>query len=117
MMKKRGISFATLALLMACVGAVGTRPVSADGQPATMNCTQAEAMLEKAVTSKIPALMTGDVDRDFAALMMAHEKVGQRINQIEAKCGRDPKMQSIAAKNAADTQERMDEFRNLGTSQ
>jgi hypothetical protein len=84
---------------------------------ATMDCTQAESMLENAVANKVPAMMTGDVDKDFATIIAVHERVTARIYQIEAKCGKDPKMQSMAEKQAASAQERMAEFHSLGTSQ
>jgi hypothetical protein len=77
----------------------------------------AEPMLNTAVASKASTLMTGDVDKDFATLIMIHDKVGKRINEIEAKCGKDPKMQAMAAKNSDAAQQRMDEFGKLGTSQ
>jgi hypothetical protein len=83
----------------------------------SMDCTKAESMLESAVANKVPAMMTGDVDKDFATIIMVHEKVGARIYAIEAKCGKNPKMQSMAAKQAEMEQQRMDEFRTLGTSQ
>lgn len=60
--------------------------------------------------------MTGDVDKDFAALMVIDEKVGKRIDQIEAQCGKDTKMQARAAKGSDDTQLRMGEFRNSTTN-
>jgi hypothetical protein len=73
-------------------------------------------MLDSAVSSKVSTIMTGDVDKDFAALMVLHEKVGKRIDQIEAKCGKDAKMQAKAAKASDAAQLRMDEFRNAVTT-
>ena len=83
----------------------------------SMDCTQAESLLDSAVSSKASTIMTGNVDSDFATLMMLHEKVGKRIDEIEAKCGKNAKMQAMAAKGSDDAQERMNRFRNLGTSQ
>lgn len=103
--------FATLAPVSTVV------PVAAADAMASLDCTQAESMLENAVKNRVPALMTGDVDKDFATIMRVHERVGQRIYQIEAKCGKNAKMKSMAAKQADDAQERMDEFRSFGTSQ
>ena len=61
--------------------------------------------------------MTGDVDKDLAALMVLHEKVAQRIDQIEAKCGKNAKMQALAAKGSDAAQQRLDEFHSLNSSQ
>jgi uncharacterized protein (DUF305 family) len=108
---------AAIALTVTSLSIVGIGPVGADDGTASPDCTQAEALLEKAVTVKIPALLTGNVDKDFVVIMMAHDRVGQRISEIEAKCGKDPKLESMAAKDASDALVRMDEFRNLGTSQ
>ena len=93
------------------------RPAAAADPMTSMDCTQAESMLESAVSTKASTLMTGDVDKDFAALMMLHEKVGMRIDKIEAKCGKDQKMQAMAAKESDNAQQRIDEFHNVGTSQ
>ncbi len=75
-MKKIAAYVAAMTLTMTAASVVGTRPVSADDPIANMNGTQAEAMLEKAVSTKISASLTGNVDKDFATIMMAHEKVG-----------------------------------------
>ncbi len=108
-----------VAALVATSGSICTtaRPAAAADAMTTIDCTQAESMLDSAVSSKASTIMTGNVDKDFAALMMLHEQVGKRIDQIEAKCGKDAKMQAMAAKGSDGAQERMDEFRNLGTSQ
>jgi hypothetical protein len=108
-----------LAALVTTSGSISAavRPAAAAEPMTTMDCTQAESMLDSAVSSKASTIMTGDVDKDFATLMVLHEKVGKRIDQIEAKCGKDAKMQAMAAKGSDGAQARMDEFRNLGTSQ
>jgi hypothetical protein len=108
-----------LALLVTASGSLSTtvRPATAADAMTSMDCTQAESMLDSAVSRKASTIMTGDVDKDFAALMILHEKVGKRIDQIEAKCGKDAKMQAMAAKGSDSAQQRMDEFRNVGTSQ
>jgi hypothetical protein len=108
-----------VAVLVTASGSVfaTVRPAAAAEPMTAMDCTQAESMLDSAASSKASTIMTGDVDKDFAALMLLHEKVGKRIDQIEAKCGKDVKMQAMAAKGSDAAQQRMDEFRNLGTSQ
>lgn len=116
-MKLRFVPLLVAALTTASASlSIVVRPAAADDAMANMDCTQAESMLETAIKTRIGTL-TGDVDKDFATIMMVHEKVGQRISQIEAKCGKNAKMQSMAAKDATSAQQRMDEFRNLGTSQ
>ena len=116
-MKKMLIAGLVAVIAAASVSISVVRPAIADDAMTGMDCTQAESMLDAAVSSKASTLMTGDVDKDFATLMMLHEKVGQRIDQIEAKCGKNPKMQTMAAKGADDAQLRMNLFRNNGTSQ
>jgi hypothetical protein len=107
-----------IAILAASVAPIAAVAPGAAAEPmTTMDCTQAESMLNTAVASKASTLMTGDVDKDFATLIMIHDKVGKRINEIEAKGGKDPKMQAMAAKNSDAAQQRMDEFGKLGTSQ
>ncbi len=107
------------AALIASSASISTsvRPAAAADPMTSMDCTQAESMLDSAVSSKASTIKTGNVDKDFATLMMLHEKVGKRIDEIEAKCGKDAKMQAMAAKGSDDAQQRMDEFRNVGTSQ
>jgi hypothetical protein len=95
---------------------MATRPVAA-APMTTIDCTKAESMLDSAVSNKASTMLTGDVDKDFAALMVMHEKVGKRIDEIEAKCGKNPKMQAMAAKGSDTAQQHIDEFRNEGTSQ
>ena len=60
-------------------------------------------------------MMTGNVDKDFATILMVHERVTKRINEIEAKCGKDPKKQAFAAKQVQSSDQRMEEFRDMGT--
>ncbi len=105
------------AVLVAGSASMPTIAFGAAAEPMTsLDCTQAESMLDSAVSSKASTIMTGNVDKDFATLMLLHEKVGKRIDEIEAKCGKDAKMQAMAAKGSDGAQQRMDEFRNLGTS-
>jgi phosphodiesterase/alkaline phosphatase D-like protein len=91
-------------------------PAGARDDMAKMDCTQAEAMFTDAVKSHVGA-MTGDVDKDFAMIVMDHEKATSTIMKVEAQCGKDPKMKAMAAKQEADADARMTMFRNQGMSQ
>ncbi len=93
------------------------RPAVADDSMVISDCSQAESMLNTAVSAKASTILTGDVDKDFVTLMMLHESVGKRIDQIEAKCGKNAKMQAMASKGSDDAQMRLDMFRNTSTSQ
>ena len=113
----KSLTFLLAALLTTASASVSTvLPASADSY-SNLDCTQAEAMLEQAVKTRIPTLLPGDIDKDFSTIMQVHERVGMRIYQIEAKCGKDPKMQAMAAKQSDIEQQRMAEFGHMNSSQ
>ncbi len=80
------------------------------------DCTQAGTMMSTAAKGTAMT-STGDVDKDFAAMMMDREKGSMMLLKIEAACGKDPKTKAMAAKEAAAADSRMQMFRNLSMSQ
>jgi uncharacterized protein (DUF305 family) len=98
---------------------ITTAPATADDKMAAtkMDCTQAGSMMSDAAKMGSTTTATGDVDKDFMAMAMEHEKGTNMMMKVEAACGKDPKMKAMAAKAAADSDARMLMFRNQGTSQ
>jgi hypothetical protein len=115
-MKKAFVLAIAFAAITASTSVVATRPATAADASAPMDCSQAEAMFTDAVKSHVASL-TGDVDKDFAAIVVDHEKATGTIMKIEAQCGKDPKMKAMAAKEASDSDARMALFRNQNMSQ
>jgi uncharacterized protein (DUF305 family) len=82
-----------------------------------VDCSKAGSMMSDASKMGSSATMTGDQDKDFMVVMMDHEKGTMMMMQVEAKCGKDPKMKAMAQKSIAQEQARMTLFRNMNTSQ
>jgi uncharacterized protein (DUF305 family) len=82
-----------------------------------VDCSKAGSMMSDASKMGSSATMTGDQDKDFMIIMMDHEKGTMMMMQVEAQCGKDPKMKAMAQKSMAQEQERMAMFRNMNTSQ
>jgi len=115
-MNKAFVCALALAAATVSVSALAPRPAAAADAMAKIDCTQAETMFTDAAKGSGPAL-TGDVDKDFMLIVMDHEKGTAMIMKVEAACGKDPKMKSMAAKQAADADARMAMFRNQNMSQ
>ena len=93
-------------------------PAGADDKMMTkMDCSKAGSMMSEAAKMGATATMSGNVDKDFMAMAMDHEKGTHMMMKVEAECGKDPKMKAMAAKEMADSDARMRLFRNQGTSQ
>jgi uncharacterized protein (DUF305 family) len=54
--------------------------------------------------SHSPTAMTGDQDRDFAAMMITHHQGAIDMARQQLSRGRDPEMRALAAKVIADQQ-------------
>ena len=79
--------------------------------PAAIDCSKAETMLMEAQKMYATApTMTGDVDKDFRAMTMAHEKATVMMDQVEASCGKDAATKAAAAAELHEAQERLHEF-------
>jgi hypothetical protein len=114
----KSLVFALGLTAMATSSLVTSAPASADDKMATkIDCTQAGSMMTDAAKMGSSTAMTGDVDKDFMATAMEHEKGTNMMMKIEAACGKDPKMKSMAEKAVSDSDARMQMFRNMNTSQ
>src|SRR5450755_3872515 len=91
-------------------------PAKADDAMMKVDCSKAGSMMSDASKMGSTAAMTGDQDKDFMVIMMDHEKGTMMMMQVEAACGKDPKMKAMAQKGIADQQARMQMFRNMNTS-
>ncbi len=96
---------------------ITSAPASADDAMMKMDCSKAGSMMSDAAKMGSSTAMTGDQDKDYMVVMMDHEKGTMMLMKVEAACGKDPKMKAQAAKDLAAETERMQMFRNQGTSQ
>jgi hypothetical protein len=98
---------------------VCSAPASADDKAMAtkMDCSQAGSMMSDAAKMGTSTTMSGDVDKDFMAVAMDHEKGTNMLMKVEAACGKDPKMKAMAAKAVTDSDARMAMFRNQNMSQ
>jgi len=96
---------------------ITSAPASADDAMMKMDCSKAGSMMSDAAKMGSSAAMTGDQDKDYMMVMMDHEKGTMMLMKVEAACGKDHKMKAQAAKDLAAETERMQMFRNQGTSQ
>ncbi len=110
----------TTAVLVAPAAAQSPSPapmmMSSPGQMTSIDCSKAGDMMTQAGKMDDSATMTGDVDKDFMAMGMMHEKGMMMLMQVEAKCGKDPKVRAAAAKGLRDSEQRLEMFRNQGQS-
>jgi hypothetical protein len=60
--------------------------------------------------------MTGDVDKDFIAVGMLHEKSMMMLMQVEMACGKDPKIKAAVAKSMRESEMRLQMFHDQGQS-
>ena len=57
---------------------------------------------------KKPMTMTGDVDRDFSAMMADHHAMGVRMSDVELRYGKSAAVKALASKiKAVQTKERV----------
>ena len=108
------------ALLNAGPAAAQPSPAAAPGgamaAPA-MDCTKAGSMMSQAAKmGQAQPAMTGDVDRDFRAMTMSHDKATMMMAQVEVSCGKDPATKAAAGKVLQDANDRLQMFRNQGQS-
>jgi uncharacterized protein (DUF305 family) len=92
-------------------------PAKADDAMMKVDCSKAGSMMSDASKMGGSATMTGDQDKDFMVIMMDHEKGTMMMMQVEAQCGKDPKVKAMAQKAILQENERMALFRNMNTSQ
>ena len=80
-----------------------------------IDCSKAGDMMSQAGKMESPP-MTGDVDKDFMAAGMVHEKAMMMMMQVEMACGKDPKVKAGVAKSMHESEMRLEMFRNQGQS-
>jgi hypothetical protein len=100
--------FRTSALVFAAIGlAFATQPswILADTlkgdsmKGAAMDCKNADPMMMKMAHSEDSMMamkMSGNTDRDFAHMMMNHEKAMMAMAKLELKCAKDARMKQMA---------------------
>lgn len=101
-MKKALVFAIALAAATASASSLASRPaVAADDAMAKMDCSKASSMMADADKGS-PLEQSGEVDKDFMAIVMNREKGTMMIMKIEAMCGKNAKMKAMAAKQATD---------------
>ncbi len=94
-------------------------PASAQAMsPAPMmavDCSKAGDMMMQSNKMDSPA-MTGDVDKDYMAMAMAHQKSMMMLMHVEMSCGKNEALKKEAAKSMREADERLEMFRNQSQS-
>lgn len=95
--------FALLAVVLAS-SAIVAQAHDPKSQPAPMKGSSASMQLHKVMVDgqKMPMHMTGDVDRDFAAMMIMHHQQALKMADIEIARGASPELKAMAAKMRKD---------------
>ena len=65
---------------------------------AAVDCSKADSTMMEPDTSMQSMKPTGDIDKDFAQMMMAHNKKMMAMARTEVACGKDPKAKAMAQK-------------------
>jgi uncharacterized protein (DUF305 family) len=98
-MKKLG----ALLILLLSLGAVGqVRSIASEFMDAM------GASMSKMQNGMTSAPMNGDVDHDFATMMIPHHQGAIDMAKAELRCGRDPVMRRLAQKVLVDQQSEVD---------
>lgn len=85
------------------------------------NMKMGEGELPKAMSTMMDKMksmsMSGDVDKDFATMMIAHHQSAIDMSKMELKNGMSAELKKIARKAIDDQQKDISEFKNLMNSQ
>ena len=74
--------------------------------PAMTGTSEGSMQLQHIMTKKMPMPMTGDVDKDFAAMMSIHHQMAIDMVDVLQKYGKNPELKTMGAKmKAAQTEE------------
>jgi uncharacterized protein (DUF305 family) len=63
-----------------------------------MDCSKADSMMMQPDTAMQATKPTGDVDKDFAQMMMMHNGAMMAMVKAEVACGKDPATKAAAQK-------------------
>ncbi len=97
------IRASALALCAGLLLAAAAAPVRAadamKSMPAMADCKSADGMMMKmAMPDRMAMKASGDADKDFGSMMMAHEKMMAALAKLEVKCGKSASMKAAAQK-------------------
>jgi uncharacterized protein (DUF305 family) len=97
-----------LALVSACAPAAADEAAMAP----SVDCSKASSMM-MAPESSASMTSSGDVDKDFARMMMAHSKAAMALAHIEMACGKDAKTRKFAAQTLEQQRQELEDARLL----
>ena len=110
-MKKLTLAMAAAALLAVTGAAVHA------GHPPQQHDPEASADLKKAMMrgkEDDDMKTTGDVDKDYAALMIEHHRTAIDMNRILIEKGHDPALKAMAQKMTAQQQREIEDLKRFG---
>ncbi|MFT3856898.1 MAG: DUF305 domain-containing protein [Aquabacterium sp.] len=99
------------ALAVSCATHVGIAQ-AASNDPNPQTSTPTPATVEQAMKDGMQAMqaipISGDVDKDFAALMKAHHEQAVKMAEVEVRDGRSPELKAMARKMIRDQKREVD---------
>ncbi|MGE5453401.1 MAG: DUF305 domain-containing protein [Acidobacteriota bacterium] len=100
---KRRATWLLAASVLSCAALAGTQTAPDTATPKSVEQAMKDGM--QAMQS-IP--VSGDVDKDFAALMKAHHEQAVKMAEVELRDGRSPELKAMARKMIHDQQHEID---------
>lgn len=95
-MKSLGSATICLMLLTGPVAAAGMdMPMAHGGKMSPVEAENAAAM--QAMMKDMSVKPTGDADKDFARMMLAHHRGAIAMAKVEVNYGKDPELRTLAA--------------------
>ena len=73
-----------------------TAPGSAQNANAAIDCSKADSTMMQQPGTSQAMQPTGDVDKDYAQMMMMHNDQMMAMSKTEAACGKNPKTKAYA---------------------
>jgi uncharacterized protein (DUF305 family) len=103
----RALCLAT-ALLLAGVASAQEKTQASPRATQGAGSMELHAIMEEA--GDMPMPMSGDVDRDFAAMMRMHHQQGIRMVDVLLKHGKDPELKRLAQRMKDEQQKEIEEL-------
>ncbi|MFY9233183.1 MAG: DUF305 domain-containing protein [Fimbriimonadaceae bacterium] len=101
-MKTKLVAVAIASALIGAGTVVSMQSFGQHGQPgADVQDNTASMQIHRAMTTMPKMKMTGDVDRDFAKMMVEHHKSAIKMVDIYLKTGKNPALRAMARKMKA----------------